>query len=713
LAELQRLARLYHILPSYKDINKAEVVASAESLMAALRGLGVAIRDPAQAPAAIEQRLHEVWERGIEPVLVAWEGRLPELPLRLRRDDAGEAVVVQFEYEDGNREARVVDASQAPVTDRRAFGRDEYVTVALPVNMTLPFGYHGLRLRAGGRETRSLVISAPRRAYAGPVGKRWGLFLPLYSLHSRDSWGIGDFGDLEKLTKWAGEAGAHFVGTLPLLSTFLENPYEPSPYVPVSRLHWNEIFINLRPAATVSQGGLAQDVAVPAATQEEARRLNAREPVPHKETMALKRRVLEKLTRLSLQGPAANEARRTFVAARPALQDYAAFRAALEHLGPSWRVWPEQQRRGNLSGFDYDPETADYFAFAQEQARRQIEALSAAAREHEVLLYLDLPVGVHPDGYDAWRYQDLFVDGIRVGAPPDLLARDGQNWGFAPLDPERLRESGYEYMRAYLSHHLSVAGILRIDHAIGLHRLFWIPAGGTGRDGVFVQQPAEEMYAILALESHRHEAVLVGEDLGLVPPVVEEGLREHGIRRMYVQLFQMTGDPEAPLGEPEHDQMASFGTHDLPPFAAFWEDADLEERRRLGLMDEGMVARIRDERTRARDALLAYLRQRGLIQTDAASRAVYRALTRLLAESDADWVVLNLEDAWGEMRPQNLPGTNGEQHENWNRRARYSLEEMAELSDITLLFEIMRRARPEAERSFAAAGKDRRREGDG
>ena len=227
--------------------------------------------------------------------------------------------------------------------------------------------------------------------------------------------------------------------------------------------------------------------------------------------MTLKRRVLEQLTRLSFQGPAANEAGRSLRAMRPALQDYAAFRAAVERQSPSWRAWPERQRRGSLLPSDYDAETADYYAYAQTQAGEQIARVSRAARERGARLYVDLPVGVHPDGYDAWRYQDQFVEGMSVGAPPDLLAPGGQDWGFAPLSPEALRTSGYEYVRAYLRHHLSVAGILRIDHAIGLHRLFWIPRGASGRDGVFVRQRSEELYAILSLESHRHESVLVAE----------------------------------------------------------------------------------------------------------------------------------------------------------------------------------------------------------
>jgi 4-alpha-glucanotransferase len=324
--------------------------------------------------------------------------------------------------------------------------------------------------------------------------------------------------------------------------------------------------------------------------------------------------------------------------------------------------------------------------------------VSRKARDQGTRLYLDLPVGVHPDGYDAWRYQDLFADGLSAGAPPDLLAPEGQNWGFSPLNPEALRRSGYRYMRDYLEHHLSVAGILRIDHAIGLHRMFWIPRGASSRDGVFVRQRSDELYAILSLESHRHEAVIVGENLGLVPPEVNQGLTAHGVAGMYVQLFEFTGDAHQPANPPQPQSVASFGTHDLPPFAAYWTDADLEQRRRIGLMDEAAEQRAMGERLREKQALYGHLRERGLIGEEPSTAEVYRGATRLLGESEARWVMLSLEDTWAETRSQNVPGTVAEQHANWTQRARYSLEQFGPVDDITKALEVMVETRGSAPR---------------
>lgn len=540
---------------------------------------------------------------------------------------------------------------------------------------------------------RSLVISAPVKTYSAPAGRYWGVFLPLYALHSRRSQGIGDLTDLGSFVDWASNQGATFVGTLPLLASFLEELFEPSPYAPVSRVFWNEIFIDLERAVTELEGGMPEDHTVPAASAQGARRLNARETVPFREVMALKRRVLTQLTRRPTQDPAVNEAGHSNLGARPALRDYATFRAAIEKLGPSWRGWPERQRSGSLTAGDYESETADYFALAQSLAQTQMQDLEALSHERDVRLYLDLPVGVHPDGYDAWRYQRLFVNGMSVGTPPDLFARDGQNWSFQPLNPDEQRRHGYEYVRAYLGHHMQAAGLLRIDHAIGLHRLYWIPEGARGRDGVFVRQPAEELYAILSLESHRHQSAVVGENLGLVPESVDRGMARHGVGHMYVQSFELTGKSRQPLNPPPRNSIASFGTHDLAPFASFWTDQDLEERQRMGIMSPAVANRMRRERRKGKRALASHLRKRGLMGDEDSTKDAYLGTTRLLAESQAKWAMLNLEEAWGDPRPQNVPGTTAEQHPNWVRRSRYSLEEFDEVDDLAETLTLMRNVR--------------------
>jgi 4-alpha-glucanotransferase len=235
--------------------------------------------------------------------------------------------------------------------------------------------------------------------------------------------------------------------------------------------------------------------------------------------------------------------------------------------------------------------------------------------------------------------------------------------------------------------------MLRVDHAIGLHRMFWIPEGASGRDGVFVRQHFDEMYAILCLESHRHEAVIVGENLGLVPPEVTEGLREHGIAGMYVQMFNLTGNPEAPTRRPEASEVASFATHDLPSFAAYWTDEDLHERERLGLLSAGRIQQEIESRAALKSALLAHLQARGLVSEAPDVLEVFCGALMLLAETDAAYVMVGLEDTWGEKQAQNIPGTATEQYPNWTNRAAHSLEEFDSVAGLTEALEAVRRLR--------------------
>ncbi|HWC30357.1 MAG TPA: 4-alpha-glucanotransferase, partial [Dehalococcoidia bacterium] len=399
---LTRLARLYHVQTHFTDMSGREVEAQTESLLAALRGLGAPLETIADVPGALRNRETELWHWHLEPVVIAWDGRLHGVELRAPLAEVRGDIEAQITLEDCSTRSYRWDANAAAVGPRHIVDGVEYVILRLGLDLALPSGYHELELRAAGRDLGSLIISAPRRAYSTDEGRRWGVFLPLYSLHTRRSWGIGDFTDLRMLVEWAALRGAGFVATLPLLASYLEAPFEPSPYVPVSRLFWNEIYIDPEMAVTGLGRVASQDYEVPAATVEAARRLNAREPVPHREVMTLKRRVLEQTTRLPTQGPAANEAGRSSRVVRPALADYASFRAAVERQSPSWRDWPERQRRGSLLPDDFDPAAAAYYAFAQSQASDQIESVSRRARELGTRLYVDLPVGVHPDGYDAW-----------------------------------------------------------------------------------------------------------------------------------------------------------------------------------------------------------------------------------------------------------------------------------------------------------------------
>jgi 4-alpha-glucanotransferase len=729
--QLQRLARAYDVQTSYRDLQGRDSFARPESLLAALRGMGV-IDDAADVRAAL--RAHEIasWDWHIEPVVLAWgDGpaeatRAGRIAVRVPADALEGAGNLLIELEDGRAVERPFGKAKAGVTAEARISGRRYVELSLGLPAGLPYGYHRLHVDIGGRRMSACLIAAPRHAYAADQGPAWGVFLPLYALHSRRSWGIGDYTDLGRLTEWAGGRGASVVATLPLLPAFLgaidepqepgrrgrtrrsvqRYPFEPSPYQPVSRLFWNEIFVD--PEAPLEGG---ETPAVDPAIAEAARRLGEAQQVDYAAVMALKRSALEAQSKALRPGDEASRLFEAYKGGRPDVGDYAAFRAAMETLGPDWRRWPKRQREGRLRPVDYDAATARYFEFAQWRAHCQMHGVKNTATALGMRSYLDLPVGVHAQGYDAWRHRALFGQGLSVGAPPDLLATNGQNWGFQPLLPRALRATSYEYVVKYLRHYFASAKMLRIDHAIGLHRLYWIPEGGTGADGVFVRQPSEEMYAVLCLESLRAEAVVIAEDLGLVPPEVRRGLRAHGISNMYVQMFEMTGRQSQPLRPPHPHAAASFGTHDLPPFAAYWQDEDLRQREELGLITPVRAATERADRTRNRKALIRHLKERGLVRDESDVGQVFRGSAALLAESQAEWVMLNLEDTWNETRAQNLPGTSSDQHPNWTSRAAYGLDDLDSIEGLTKAVETVRLYRPARRKRRTTAGSGKRTSG--
>ncbi len=704
--ELAELARLWGVESSYTDAYGRRRQAPAETVRALIESLSRGRPDEvppgADLAAAVAGRRRELENRLAEPVAAAWDGRL-ELAVRPAAGAAEVDCRLALEGGDG-RHWRL--APEPAAGGARVLRLPE----------TLPRGYHRLELEAGGRRASVLVVSAPRRAYGSGLDRRgeWGVFLPLYALRRETGgWGAGDLGDLGRLVDWTAGLGGSVTGTLPLHAAFLdpdEGVFDPSPYAPASRLFWNELYLDLEASAVpeLAASEAARKLLASAPLGKARKALEAAPEVDYRQVMAAKRPVLEALAR-ELGGPAEAASperaerpaqRDAFLRRRPEVADYAAFRAAGERRGRPWQAWEARLAAGDPRAFgpgDFDEAARDYHLYVQFLADAQVCAVAARAREAGTGLYLDLPLGVHPSSYDLWRYRDLFAPGAAVGAPPDPFFVRGQNWGFPPPHPERWREEGYGYLRAILGTLFEAAGMLRIDHVMSLHRLFWIPDGAQATEGAYVRYPAEELYAILSLESHRHRTVLVGENLGTVPAAVDEALAEHGVSPMWVGQFALTGDPEAPLSPPRADALACLDTHDTPTFPAFLAGRDLARRIERGLLAPEAAEAEREGRESGRRALEAHLVAAGLAEPPAARTkakgargerraaaepspeldpaAVARGAARLVAAGPARTVLVSLEDLWGETEPQNEPGT-GPERPNWRRRAALTFEEM-------------------------------------
>ncbi|MBI4541059.1 MAG: 4-alpha-glucanotransferase, partial [Gemmatimonadetes bacterium] len=586
-----------------------------------------------------------------------------------------------------------------------------YVARPIAISGPLPPGYHRLTLepldgvacRAVARPVEMLLVSAPRRLhdpYAESGRKVWGAFLPAYAVRSARNWGCGDLTDVAELGRWIAAQGGSLLATLPLLASYLDAPFDPSPYAPVSRVFWNELYVDVRRLPELEGCEGARRILESEATRLEIGALRAGSLVDYRRQARLKRTLLQPLARwffesgLESGGGRRGEAFRRFLAERPDAEKYAAFRAAVERHGGDWRAWPARMRDGALHSEDYDEDARRYHLYVQWVADEQMRRLAEELAAHHVRLYLDLPLGVHPDGYDAWREREGFVAGVSVGAPPDPFFSKGQDWGFAPPHPERERESGYRYTIRCLRHHLRCAGLLRIDHIMGLHRLFWIPRGAGAANGVYVGYRAEEQYAILALESERHRALVVGEDLGTVPAAVRETMERHGVYRMFVVPFELAPDQGRALPQPPAAAVASLNTHDMATFRAFWQGLDIADRMELRLLDTQGAQRERQHREALREALLGFLAAAGLTPSDRSPEAVLRACLAYLAKSDARVTLLSLEDLWGETRPQNTPGT-GDERPNWRRKAERSLEDMAQMPEVAQILGEIGRLRSE------------------
>ncbi|MBI2868773.1 MAG: 4-alpha-glucanotransferase [Chloroflexi bacterium] len=659
-------------------------------MTAVLRALGAPLASPGDIQPALRERRVNRWQGLIEPVLIAWDTGPFQTAVRLPPAAARARLRGRMTLESG--ECRQWEwPADLPARKKTTVEGIKYTVKLLTAPGRLPPGYHRFTLEAGGLAAQALVIAAPLQACLPPAKRDWGVFLPLYALRAARSRGAADYADWAELMAWLRDKGGHCLATLPLLPVYLDSLFEPSPYLPASRLFWNEFFISLDRVPETARCPSAGDLL--AALSPDFEKLANAPLVDYKKGMALKRRALEELCHCCFDTPERLEALQRFARARPEVDDYARFRAAAEKQGAPWGRWPERLRQGELKEGDFDEDARRYHLYAQWLAHEQVEGMTAAFREKGMKLYLDLPIGIHADGYDVWREQKTFLLDLRAGAPPDAVFPAGQDWLFPPPHPERSREQDYRYVIAYLRHHLGHADIMRLDHVMSLHRLFVIPRGMGPADGLYLRYPSEELYAIIALESTRAQAMIVGEDLGTVPPEVKPAMRRHGLNHMYVLHYELAAAP-AKVKAPTTNSVASLNTHDMPPFAAFWRGDDIGQWLKLGMLGETRARAEREQRERVKKMLAGVLREKGRALPGGDARSALLACLSFLAASHARLVLVNLEDLWGETDPQNIPGTRDE-YPNWRRKARHSLEELSQMSKVLEALRQIERLRKE------------------
>ncbi len=681
--DLTRLAALHGVATSYRPSPDRTVPATATAVTLALAALGVDASSPGAVRAALTTRETELRGRLLPPTVVRWDGG--GTPAALAALPAGTRLRV--------------DTEQGERLD--GVGR-------------LPHGVHRLTATApDGRTADAHLIVAPARLPA-PAVRSYGLLVQLYSLLSRRSWGMGDLGDLGELAAWAGRSlGAGFVQVNPLHAAVPGAPADPSPYRPSSRRFPDPVHLRIE---DVPEFAYVTDHERARSLRERAGRL--REGVLEKDALIdrdavweLKREALELLHEVPL-GPGRRAAYCDYLAEQgTALEDHATWCALAEVHGSDWHRWPEGLRDPRSAGTDRARrelmDRVDLHSRLTWLTDTQLTAAQRTAREAgmPVGIVHDLAVGVHPRGADSWAQQEYFAAGMSVGAPPDAFNSRGQDWGLPPWRPDRLAASGYAPFRGLLRGLFRYAGALRVDHVMGLFRLWWVPEGRPPTEGTYVHYDAEAMLAVLVLEAARAGAVVIGEDLGTVEPGVREALRERGVLGTSVLWFERdwTGDGR-PL-PPERwraDCLATATTHDLPSTAARLTGEHVELRDRLGLLARPLEEE-RAEAAADTAEWLDVLSRLGLLHGTGgdtgtpAEEAEIQAVHRFLLRTPARLVGLWLPDAVGDRRPQNLPGT-WDQYPNWRLPVAdaggrpVTLEELAASPRLHALIDVVRDA---------------------
>jgi 4-alpha-glucanotransferase len=679
---LRELAERMGIVPGYLDQTQSQWrVTSDETRRDLLGAMGLNV----SSERAIHDSLNAVREEetadGVAAVTVIEHGQRLELDRLLRTAAASGSWQVALTLEQGDRQ--VVSG----------VGADAPAELAAP-----PLGYHQLALTrtVGGHEqtAEQLVIVVPPRCVSPEAllgrSNAFGLTANLYTLRSAQNWGIGDFTDLSALAEWAASNGAEFVGVNPL-HALLNRGTDVSPYSPVSRLFRNPIYIDVARVPELQEMPELRERLESPELCAELEALRESTAVKYQQVMGVKAIVLDALHKrfaesvLGGETPRARAYQEYVNANEPALGRFAQWMAIAEREGANWQTWPGELRRHDsravLNFADSHAARIDYHRWLQFETDRQLgeSALRARASGMRVGLYQDLAIGTCSWGADTWAFPDLFVRGVSIGAPPDPYSATGQNWGLPPIDPRMLRRTCYHYFIDLVRGAFRHTGALRVDHVMGLFRLFWIPDGKSGSDGAYVRYPSNDLLGILALESVRNNALVVGEDLGTVPEEVPPALEKWGILSSKVMYFERDHRGYKPAHTYPRLSLATADTHDMASIAGFWQERDVEIRRDVGLIDEDEACREREQRATDRQALLSLLSQEKVLPNDRepTSAELRGAVHAFLCRTPAALVGLALDDLAGETEPVNVPGVGPEKFASWTRKMRDPLEVIA------------------------------------
>ena len=734
-ALINELSDICGIIPEYWDIFGTLHITSLETKKAILRSMGLKIDSPDGVSNEIIFHKLGAWKRFMEPVTVI---SVTEQPLKLSiyipaPEGAERSLSVAWSIEDeqGIKHAFVLSGDGITISDRQWIDGSRYIKVDLNDRCSRDIGYYtaevscdytaddaGLRNHSG----TSKVIIAPDKAYMPPelaAGKTWGLSVNLYSVRSSRNWGIGDLTDLKQTVTWIAGLDGGFVGINPLHATTNCRPYGVSPYSPISRLYRNFIYLDISGIPEVMESGKAQSILASEGFKQSLNDLRDQDLIDYDQIAVMKEMVLRQAFDLFYEKHYKSDSRRgtdfeRFVAEEgEMLESFSLFLALRDYLLHEqklrcWLEWPAEYMSPLTDAIQsFKKEHEDLILFYKYiqwlidcQLKEVAQQISRLAMP--VGLYHDLAFGSVADGSDAWNYQNIVAAGIEVGAPPDDFNPDGQNWGFPPLIPERIREAGYDFFIQTIRKNMKYFGALRIDHALGMFRLFWIPRGLAAKEGAYVTYPSEDLLRIISLESVRNKTMVIAEDLGTITGDARSKLSRFNMLS-YRLLYFERNYPDPSFTTPDRypaTALCAITTHDLPTLHGYWTGKDIEVKRELGMyQDDIMLQRHLNDRARDRFLILDALKSQGIIPNDAPSdpamvpdmsRELCIALYEYLARTPCKLLSVSLDDVIGTLNQQNMPGIL-DTYPSWRHKISRTLDQLSADEIFSALAEMFRK----------------------
>ncbi len=705
---IDRLGDLCGMASGYEDWDGARVTIATENKTPLLAAMGFDVSNNNALKRAIADTQLTQWQSTLAPVTVVHQGRSFSFVLRCLKKKRPSFVELTITLENGDKVFHTADLASVEFTETVKLAGKQYVSIDVHVPEYLPLGYHNLVVKGKGLSAEAGLIVVPEVCYepeAMRKGKKiWGSGIQLYTVRSERNWGMGDLTDLGDLAAGMGEQGADFVGLNPVHALYPTNPLHCSPYSPSTRLFDNVLYIDPLRVADYENSAAAQ--AIVAEHKALIDQLRTTEFVEYDKVAPLKMLVLEALfdefatTHLQKKTVRGAEFAAFCQSRGKRLDQFALFDALFEHFRKTdinswgWRSWPQAYQTPDskeVKTFAKENEARiTFFKYLQWLMDLQLQNAQKKAKDAGMMigLYRDLAVGVDSNGADVWADRSLFVLQASTGAPPDGLGPMGQDWGLPPFNPAVLKKERYQPFVELIRNNMRNCGALRIDHAMGLFRLWWCPNGNTenkgARYGCYVHYPLQDLLGIIKLESHRQQCLVFGEDLGVVPQEITDSLPPARMYGSMMGIFEQDGDRYKLPADYKKKALAVLVCHDTPTLKGWWDGKDIDLMRALGFYSDERADADHDAREQTRKAVIATLAQLGELpegvnpQAETApafSREIMEKFSYYLALSAAQITGFQLEDFMMIDSPVNVPGTSSE-YPNWRRRLRQTVDEL-------------------------------------